>query len=184
MTDSIPETTQRARAGATCVSRGAGRPQRIAGLATLLLAFAAAPLGAQPRPIEVHARLGTATFFEAAQHLAAGAAYRQYFGTRGWALEPEYSFMTEGSHQDHMVILNVVKDFRPPSRTVVPYMVMGAGINFHRTLRRSGRSLGGLGWGIGLKRRIGRRLFVAPEFRIGLEPNLRFSIRLGFAPFG
>lgn len=23
------------------------------------------------------------------------------------------SFMTEGSHQDHMVIVNVVKDFRP-----------------------------------------------------------------------
>ena len=92
--------------------------------------------------------------------------------------------MTEGSHQDHLFILNVVKDFRPPSRTVVPYMVMGAGINFHRTPRWSGRRLGGLGWGVGLKRRIGRRLFVAPELRIGLEPNVRFSIRLGFVPFG
>ena len=28
--------------------------------------------------------------------------------------------MTEGSHQDHIVILNVVKDFRPPSRSMVP----------------------------------------------------------------
>ena len=62
-------------------------------------------------------------------------------------------------------------------------MVMGAGINFHRTPSWSGRSLGGLGWGVGLKRRIGRRLFVAPELRIGLEPNIRFSIRLGFVPF-
>ena len=184
MTDSKHWATKRARAGTNCVSRGVGRPHRIAGIATLLLAFAAAPLGAQPRPAEVHARLGTATFFEAAQHLAAGAAYRRYFGTRGWALEPEYSFMTAGSHQDHMVILNVVKDFRPPSRTVVPYMVMGAGINFHRNLNGRGPSPGGLGWGIGLKQRIGQRLFVAPEFRIGLEPNLRFSIRLGFAPFG
>ena len=90
--------------------------------------------------------------------------------------------MTEGSHQDHIVILNVVKDFRPPSQESVPYMVMGGGINFHRGLGRCGPSVGGLGWGIGLKRRIGRRFFVAPEFRIGLEPNVRSSIRLGFAP--
>ena len=61
---------------------------------------------------------------------------------------------------------------------------MGAGINFHRNLNGRGPSYGGLGWGIGFKQRIGQRLFVAPEFRIGLEPNLRFSIRLGFAPFG
>ena len=184
MTNSIPRTTERAPAGATCDSGSAGRPCPIAGIAALLLALTVAPLGAQPRPAEVHAHVGTAIFFEAAQHVAAGASYRQYFGASGWALEPEYSFMTEGSHQDHIVILNVVKDFRPPSHTAVPYMVMGAGLNFHRNLRRCGPSPGGLGWGIGLKRRIGRRLFVAPEFRIGMEPNLRFSIRLGFAPRG
>ena len=182
MTDSITQATERALAAAP-VSRSAGRPRPIAGIATLLLALSTAPLAAQPRPAEVHARLGTAIFFEADQHVAAGVSYRQYLGANGWALEPEYSFMTEGSHQDHMLILNVVKDFRPPSRTVVPYMVMGAGINFHRTPRWSGRGLGGLGWGVGLKRRIGRRLFVAPELRIGLEPNVRFSIRLGFVPF-
>ena len=175
MTDSITQATERALAAAP-VSRSAGRPRPIAGIATLLLALSTAPLAAQPRPAEVHARLGTAIFFEADRHVAAGVSYRQHLGANGWALEPEYSFMTEGSHQDH-------KDFRPPSRTVVPYMVMGAGINFHRTPRWSGRGLGGLGWGVGLKRRIGRRLFVAPELRIGLEPNVRFSIRLGFVPF-
>ena len=183
MTDSISQAAERARAGATCGPRGAGRPRPIAGVAALLLALAAAPLGAQPRPAEVHARFGTATFFESAQHHTAGAAYRQYFGASGWALEPEYSFMTAGSHQDHMVILNVVKDFRPPSRAFVPYMVMGAGINFHRAPRRSGRYAGGLGWGIGFKRRVGHRFFIAPEFRLGHEPNLRYSIRLGFTPF-
>ena len=29
--------------------------------------------------------------------------------------------MTEGSHQDHMLILNVVKDLAPLSREAVPY---------------------------------------------------------------
>ena len=179
-----PRASLPPRAGATPVSGMAGRSRPIAGLATLLLALSAALVEAQPRPAEVHARIGTAIFFEAAQHVSAGVSYRHYFGASGWALEPEYSFMTEGSHQDHIVILNVVKDFRPPSQTAVPYMVMGAGLNFHRNLGPCPPSLGGLGWGVGLKRRIGRRLFVAPEFRIGLEPNVRFSIRLGFAPRG
>lgn len=182
MANSIPRTIECAPAGAICVSGNAGPPRPIAGIVTLLLALSAAPLGAQPRPAEVHARFGTATFFEAAQHVVAGASYRHYVGASGWALEPEYSFMTEGSHQDHMVIVNVVKDFRPPSQTVVPYMVMGAGLNFHRNLGPCPPSPGGLGWGVGFKRRIGRRLFVAPEFRIGMEPNVRFSVRLGFAP--
>ena len=185
MENSLSPAAGRARAGATRVSGYAGRSRPIAGIATLLLlALSAAPLAAQHRPAEVHARVGTATFFEAARHVAAGASYRHYFGASGWALEPEYSFMTEGSHQDHMVILNVVKDFRPPSQTLVPYMVMGAGLNFHRNLGPCPPSPGGLGWGVGLKRRIGRRLFIAPEFRIGMEPNVRFSIRLGFAPRG
>ena len=172
-----PRASLPPRAGATPISGMAGRPRPIAGLATLLLALSAALVEAQPRPAEVHARVGTAIFFEAAQHVSAGVSYRHYFGASGWALEPEYSFMTEGSHQDHIVILNVVKDFRPPSQTAVPYMVMGAGLNFHRNLGPCPPSLGGLGWGVGLKRRIGRR-------RFGLEPNVRFSIRLGFAPRG
>ncbi len=181
MTDSFTQATDFALAGATLLSR---RPRPVAWIATLLLAVSTAPLAAQPRPAEVHARVGAAVFLESDPHVAAGVSYRQYLGTKGWALEPEYAFMTEGSHQDHMLILNVVKDFRPPSRTVVPYMVMGAGINFHRTSRWSGRGLGGLGWGVGFKRRIGQRVFIAPEVRIGVEPNLRFSIRFGFVPFG
>lgn len=183
MRNPIPNAVERARAGATRGPGGTGRPRAIAGIAALLTALAAAPLGAQTRPAEIHAHFGTATFFEAAQHVTAGAAYRRYFGASGWALEPEYSFMTEGSHQDHMVILNVTRDFRPPSRESVPYMVMGAGINLHCDPRRCRPWVGGLGWGVGLKRRIGRHLFVAPEFRIGAEPNLRLSIRLGFSPF-
>ena len=95
MVNSIPLAAGHARAGATCVFGDVGRPRPIAGIASLLLALSAAPLAAQPRPAEVHARIGTATFLEATQHVSAGVSYRHYFGASGWALEPKYSFMTE-----------------------------------------------------------------------------------------
>ncbi len=182
MTDQIEQGVGRACAAAS-ESRAATAMARCAsGAAVLLLALLSVPLGAQPRPVEVRGHVGTATFSEAPQHFTAGASYRKYLGIRGWGIEPEYSFMTEGSHQDHMLILNVVKDLANPSRTMVPYMVTGAGLNFYRTPRYTGKEFGGLAWGMGFKTWTGDRVFIAPEFRIGLEPNLRFSLSVGFAP--
>ena len=182
MADPLEPTTCGASIAASRSRPATTLPRRASGFAAVLLVLMGAPVAAQPRPAEVRGHVGTATFFESARHVTAGASYRKYFGVRGWAIEPEYSFMTAGSHQDHMLILNVVKDFTSPSRRVVPYMVMGAGINFYRTPWSSRAALGGLGWGIGFKTWTGRRVFIAPEFRIGAEPNLRFSISLGFAP--
>jgi len=119
-----PRASLPPRAGATPISGMAGRPRPIAGLATLLPALSAALVEAQPRPAEVHARVGTAIFFEAAQHVSAGVSYRHYFGASGWALEPEYSFMTEGSHQDHIVILNfLAEDISEASSYPIPYAI-------------------------------------------------------------
>ena len=74
----------------------------------LLLVFTSLSLEAQPRSAETRFHVGTAAFWEGSQHVTAGASYRYYFGKRGWAVEPEYSFMTEGNHQDHMLLMNVV----------------------------------------------------------------------------
>ena len=46
MRDSVPRATERAGAAAACLPRGTGRAHPITAIATLLLAFAAAPLGA------------------------------------------------------------------------------------------------------------------------------------------
>ena len=67
-------------------------------------------------------------FYDSSKQLSAGASYRHYFGQRGWAIEPEYSLMTERGHQDHMLVLNAVKDLTLPSRKAVLYMLMGAGV--------------------------------------------------------
>ena len=188
MTRCIEPTAVTPPVAASRPRTGAAIPHRHSGVAAaaLLLALSATPIEAQPRPAATRAHVGGATFFEAARHFNAGASYRKYFGARGWALEPEYAFMTEGSHQDHMLILNMVKDLAPLSRKAVPYVVMGAGINLYRGFfgqrRHSGVSPGGVAFGLGLMSWIGDRVFVAPELRIGFEPNVRYSVSLGFAP--
>ena len=70
-------------------------------------------------PTNSAGHVGTATFFDASQHITAGGSYRKHVGERGWGIEPEYAFMTDGSHQDHLLTLNVVKDFTRPAQTVV-----------------------------------------------------------------
>lgn len=150
-----------------------------------LVVLADLHLEAQSRPAELRFHVGSAVFLEASEHLSVGASYRHYFGKRGWAFEPEYSFMTvmtEGYHRDDMLILNVVKDLTRPSRRWSLYMIMGGGAYFHRTGGRFWKGPGGLGWGMGLKIWGNDRFYVAPQFRIGRQPGFRFSVNLGFAP--
>ena len=152
------------------------------GIIALLMVLMALRLEAQPRDAELRFHVGTGAFYDSSKQLSAGASYRHYFGQRGWAIEPEYSLMTERGHQDHMLVLNAVKDLTLPSRKAVLYMLMGAGVYFHRedtpyAVERSGTGIN-LGWGMGLKVWAGDRFFLAPQFRIG-EP-LKLSINFGF----
>ena len=148
----------------------------------LLMVLIGLRLEAQPRSAELRFHVGTGAFYDSSQQLSAGASYRHYFGERGWGIEPEYSLMTEPGHQDHMLVLNAVKDLTLPSRRAVLYMLMGAGVYFHR--RESGpyppdSDTGmNLGWGMGLKVWASDRFFIAPQFRIG-EP-MELSINFGF----
>ena len=149
----------------------------------LLMALTGLHLRAQPRNSELRFHVGSGAFNESSQQLAVGSSYRHYFGERGWAIEPEYSLMTEQGHQDHMLVLNAVKDLTLPSRRAVLYTVMGAGVYFHRkdtpyALERSATAMN-FGWGMGLKVWAGDRFFIAPQFRIG-EP-MKVSVNFGFA---
>ena len=149
----------------------------------LLMVLMGLRLEAQPRYAELRFHVGTGAFYDSSKQLSAGSSYRHYFGERGWAIEPEYSLMTERGHQDHMLVLNAVKDLTLPSRKAVLYMIMGAGVYFHRkdtpyAVERSGTAMN-LGWGMGLKVWAGERFFIAPQFRMG-EP-FKLSINFGFA---
>ena len=150
----------------------------------LLMVLMGLRLEAQSRDAEPRFHVGTGAFYDSSQQLSAGASYRHYFGERGWAVEPEYSLMTERGHQDHILALNAVKDLTLPSRKAVLYTIMGAGVYFHRkdtpyAVERSGTAVN-FGWGMGLKVWAGDRFFISPQFRIG-EPSMKFSINFGFA---
>ena len=80
----------------------------------------------------------------------------------------------------NMLIMAVVKDLTKPTRKYVLYMIMGGGLNYHNLRGDFKVALGGIGWGMGLKRWIGDSFFVAPEFRIGREPLARISLPFGF----
>ncbi len=161
--------------------RGASSKVR-GGFLALLLVFMGLPLEAQLRPAELRFHVGSATFLESSRRVSAGTSFRYYLGEHGWAFEPEYAFMTEGSHQDNLLVMNVVKDITQPSRRSTLYMIMGGGMNFYRSRGRSEKGLEGLGWGMGLKIRAGDGFFISPQFRLGRGPALRFSFCLGFAP--
>ena len=147
-----------------------------------LACFVVPSLAAQPRPDEVRFHVGTATFFEARQHVTLGGSYRMYFGKRGWGIEPEYSAMIVPDHTDNMLALSLVKDLSRPASKRVWYMSMGGGLNHQRGSRTSGTHFpAALAWGVGVKIRAGQRWYVAPQARIGFEPNIRFSVFFGRA---
>ena len=97
-------------------------------LLALLYASCCGSLKGQTRPSEIRFQGGTATFFEAPQHVTLGGAYRKYFGRTGWGIEPEFSWMTEGKHMDNILAINLVKDFSKPTARRIWYMVMGGGV--------------------------------------------------------
>ena len=70
----------------------------------LLMVLIGPRLEAQSRSAELRFHVGTGAFYDSSKQLSAGASYRHYFGQRGWAIEPEYSLMTERGHQDHMLV--------------------------------------------------------------------------------
>ena len=74
----------------------------------LLMVLMGLRLEAQHRPAELRFHVGPGAFYDASKQLSVGTSYRHYFGKRGWAIEPEYSLMTERGHQDHMLVLNAV----------------------------------------------------------------------------
>lgn len=147
-------------------------------IVTVLAMLAPPAIPCQPRPDELRFTVGTATFIEAEQHATLGGAYRKYLGRRGWAVEPEYSAMIVPDHVDNILTLSLVKDLSRPMAKRVWYMSMGGGIN-HQVRTASGwtqTAIGGLAWGLGMKGRIGRRWKLAPQVRVGFEPNIRFEL--------
>lgn len=167
----------------------------LAGATALFLAtFLTAPAQQSDRltlpKVEAKLVLGGASFAEPSiPHSIVGGAVRVYL-TRRFSVEPEFLYMRHDRHdQDYFVQVNAAYDITDPRKRFVAYGIIGAG-NF-----RNRSDFGGDGidtsfktWtasvGGGVKMFLTKRLFVAPEVRVGREPDVRGTVSVGYVLVG
>jgi len=116
-------------------------------------------------------------------HLVTGGSARFYV-TNLLSVEPEFLLVYRSSQDlDFHFIPNVVFEFTKRESRFQPYAIGGAGLQRHRELTGTGfywsNSWTGSA-GIGTKIFLSDRLYVAPEFRLGLEPIVRITASVGY----
>ena len=134
---------------------------------------------------EIKANYGGATFIfddGGGHHLVSGAV--RVYVTKRFSIEPEFVYMRDGAaDQDRLFSLNAAYDITDPRKRAVFYAIAGGGVQSHRRSNPSfhnGYTRGSWNAGIGVKVFITKRLFVAPELRIGVEPSARATIGVGY----
>jgi outer membrane protein with beta-barrel domain len=126
-------------------------------------------------------------------HFVVGTATRIRISRR-WSIEPEFNYMRRSSNDhDYVVQPNVVYEFNSPGRRVVPYLIGGVGVIRHKSVFHGSDFVTGVPvtydtsyttWsasaGGGLKLFLTKRLFLAPEARVGHEPTVRATVSIGY----
>jgi hypothetical protein len=126
-----------------------------------------------------------------------GGGARWFVGPR-LAIGPEVVYLTgefDSLKASHISVTgNVTFDFLRDSneRSVVPYVVAAGGYLRQKTLVGRGPGTPGLqpftssegtvSAGLGARVALGSRVFVAPEFRFGWEPETRIGVIVGIRP--
>lgn len=167
----------------------------------LVIAFLAlvvdTPAFAQTKPAPmVEAVVGSSGFVDEVfdYFLTAGGGAR-WFVTPKIAIGPEFVYMTGADDASNLTITgNLTFDFirDTTDRRIVPYLAVGGGYLRQRTIVGSGPGSpalqpftsgeGTVSGGVGVRIALGRRAYVAPEFRMGYEPETRFTVMIGFRP--
>ena len=126
-------------------------------------------------------------------HFVGGAATRIRI-SRHWSIEPEFTYMRRSSNdEDYVFQPSVVYEFNSIEKRVVPYLIGGVGVIRHKSVYYGSDFVTGAPvtsdtsyttWsasaGAGLKMFFSRRLFVAPEVRLGLQPTARATVSIGY----
>ena len=152
------------------------------------------PVFAQDKPAPiVEAVVGQSGFIDEAW---------DYFGTIGGgvrlfvtprlAIGPEVAYLSGELDASNLTVtanmtFDIVRD--DGGRRVVPYLVAGGGYLRQKTLVGGGpgstalvpftSSEGTMSAGIGARIALGSQMFVAPEFRLGWEPESRLAVTIG-----
>jgi hypothetical protein len=135
--------------------------------------------------MELRGTVGYSNFLDEGplHHLVTGGSARFYVTNRV-AVEPEFLFMYRSSQDiDFHFVPNVVFEFTRRESRFQPYAIGGAGLQRHRELTGTGYYWSN-SWtasgGIGTKIFLSDRLYVTPEFRLGLEPIVRITGSIGY----
>lgn len=169
---------------------------------TVMTLFCSLPVPAQeedhPRPKAEIRLTGGASGFTGDDgeipHGVVGGSFRIYV-TRRVSIEPEFLYMTNSPNdRDYLTQVSAAYDFGDSGKRFVPYVIAGAGVLRHRS-QFFGVDFFGTGLprvydtsytslavsaGGGVKMFLTKRLFVAPEGRVGYQPSLRGTISVGY----
>jgi len=161
---------------------------RVVFLFTGVLAIASPALAQTRRPSPlVEAHSGYAGFVDESwiKRAAIGAAAR-VFVTPRVAVGPEFLYLHgSGGEHDWTLTGNASFDLRrTPSARVMPYLIAGGGLLSQTTNVGTGKYTARdhtFSGGAGARIALGPRFYIAPEFRMGFEPEIRIAGVIGFA---
>jgi len=129
----------------------------------------------------------------ACPHFVVGTALRIHL-SRHWSIEPEFNYMRRSSNdEDYVFQPNVVYEFNSRGSRFVPYLIGGVGVIKHKSVYNgsdfvtsaptrydTSYTTWSASAGAGLKVFVTKRLFVAPEVRIGYQPYTRATVGIGY----
>ena len=156
--------------------------------------YAAAQTELSGPKVEARGTIGGATFGDnEIPHGLVGGSFWVYVSRR-FSIEPEVFYMRHSENdQDLIVQPNVAVDLLPPTGKFVPYAIAGVGVIRHRGSTSGFDFTTGAprqfdtsftSWtasaGLGVKIFVTDKLFVAPEARLGREPELRGTFSVGY----
>ncbi len=166
-------------------------------LVLLSVVCACAQDDAATRPkVEIQATYGGSDFTlddagGGSGHHVVGGSLRVRLAGR-FSVQPEILYMRHRSDDlDYVFNLHGVFDISNPRGKYVVYAIGGGGLLHHkggferfdavnRRLFRDSGNVRSIGVGGGVKIYLTKRLYIAPEFRIGVEPLVQGTINLGY----
>ncbi len=108
------------------------------------------------------------------------AAPPRFYLTPRFSLQPELVYMYHSpGDKDWVVVPAFAAVLRSGEKRVVPYVIGGVGLLYHRGAFGSGTSFSA-GVGLGTKIFLSERWYLAPEVRVGWEPFLRATVGIGY----
>jgi hypothetical protein len=169
-----------------------GRRQETVTMVLCGLLTAGTALAQERPPAIVEAVTGWAGFIDEnwMDRTIVGAAGRIFLAPR-IAVGPEFAYL-QGAADEHdwMLTGNVTIDLIAEGRTtlqrrVVPFLAIGGGYLRQTTQVGTGpfsSSEGTVSGGLGVRLALSRSFFIAPDVRVGWEPEMRIALTLGVRP--